>query len=59
MISISLWKNPFSGQLIILCTASQVILVVKNLPTNAEDVRDLGLIPGLGRSPGEGHDNPF
>ena len=29
-------------------------LVVKNLPTNAQDLRDAGLIPGLGRSPGEG-----
>ena len=27
-------------------------LVVKNLPANAGDVRDMGLIPGLGRSPG-------
>ena len=27
-------------------------LVVKNLPVNAGDIRDLGLIPGLGRSPG-------
>ena len=35
--------------------ASQVALVVKNLPTNAGDVRDAGLIPGLGRSPGEGN----
>ena len=30
---------------------SQVALVVKNLPANAGDVRDLGLIPGLGRFP--------
>ena len=29
---------------------------IKNLPANAGDV---GLIPGLGRSPGEGNDNPF
>ena len=35
--------------------ASQVALVVKNLPANAGDVRDVGLIPGLGRVPGEGH----
>ena len=28
--------------------ASQVVLVVKNLPVNAGDVRDRGLIPGLG-----------
>ena len=34
-------------------------LVVKNLPANARDVRDTGLIPGLGRSPGGGHGNPI
>ena len=40
---------------------SLVVLVVKkkNLPANAGDVRDTGLIPGLGRSPGGGHGNPF
>ena len=32
---------------------------IKNLPANAGDVRDAGLIPGSGRSPGEGHDNPL
>ena len=32
--------------------ASQVVLVVKNLPAHAGDIRDVGLIPGLGRSPG-------
>ena len=32
--------------------------MVKNLPANAGDVRDLGLIPGLGRSPGGGHGSP-
>ena len=31
----------------------------KELAANAGDVRDAGLIPGLGRSPGEGHGNPF
>ena len=35
--------------------ASQVVLVVKNLPANAGDVKDVGLLPGLGRSPGEGN----
>ena len=39
--------------------ASQVALVVKNLPANAGDKRDLGSIPGLGRCHGEGHDNPL
>ena len=33
---------------------SQVALVVKNLPANTGDERNVGLIPGLGRSPGEG-----
>ena len=31
----------------------------KNPPANAEDIRDMGLIPGLGRSPGGGHGNPL
>jgi len=39
--------------------ASQVVLLVKNLPANAGDIRDLGSIPGLGRSPGGGHGNPL
>ena len=34
-------------------------LVVKNLPANAGDIRDAGLIPGWGRSPGEGNGNPL
>ena len=37
--------------------ASQVALVIKNPPTNAGDVRDMGSIPGSGKSPGEGHGN--
>ena len=34
-----------------------VVPVVKNPPANAGDIRDVGSIPGSGRSPGEGHDN--
>ena len=34
-------------------------LMVKNSPANAGDVTDVGSIPGSGRSPGEGHDNPL
>ena len=34
-------------------------LVGKNLPTNTGEIRDLDLIPGLRRSPGEGHGNPL
>ena len=33
--------------------------VVKNLPTNTEDARDMSLIPGSGRSPGKGNGNPL
>ena len=36
-----------------------VALVIKNLPANAGDVRDVGSIPGLGRSPAGGHGNPL
>ena len=39
--------------------ASKVVLVVKNLLANAGDIRDTGLIPGLGRFPGEGNSNPL
>ena len=39
--------------------ASQVALVVKNLPANAGNVRGAGLISWLGRSPGGGHGNPL
>ena len=43
----------------ILSWVSQVMLVVKNLPANAGDIKDMGLIPGLGRSPGGGNGSPF
>ena len=39
--------------------ASQVVLVVKNPLASSGDTRDVGLIPGLGRFPGEGHGNPL
>ena len=38
---------------------SEVALVVKNLPANAGDLRDVGSIPGKGRSSGGGNDNPL
>ena len=41
------------------CRASQVALVVKSPPANAGDVRDVGSIPGSGRSPGGRHGNPL
>ena len=57
IIYTSFFKNFFSG-----CPkvyrASQVALVVKNLPANTGDIRDMGSIPGLWRFPGGGHGNP-
>ena len=47
-----LFNNPYKR-------ASQVALVVKNLPANAGDARDMGLILGSGRSPGGEHGNPL
>ena len=41
-------------------SSSLVVLVVKNPPANAgdtKDIKDAGLIPGMGRTPGEGHGN--
>ena len=40
-------------------STTQVELVVKNLPANAGNVRDLGSVPGWGKSPGEGTGNPL
>ena len=39
--------------------ASQVVLQVQNPPANEGDVRDVGLIPGLGRVPIGGHGYPL
>ena len=36
---------------------THVVLVRENSPASAGDLRDLGSIPGLGRSPGEGNGN--
>ena len=48
-----------------ICSCLQLLLLPKGFPGGAEvkasacNVGDLGLIPGLGRSPGEGNGNPF
>ena len=49
--------NALAGTNHLLAGASQVAQLVKNLPANAEDTRDVGSIPGSGRSPGEGNGN--
>ena len=36
-----------------------MVLVVKNLPANAGDLRGLGLIPGWGRAPGVENGKPL
>ena len=49
------WLSTTTG----VSQEAQVVLVVKNLPANAGDVKDIGLISGSGRSPGGGHGNPL
>ena len=49
----------FTGAIIIVMELPRrLLVVVEKLPANAGDVRDTGLIPGLGRSPGVGISNP-
>ena len=61
----SIWGHTLiqttPGKLVLVTDtwASQVTLVVKNLPANAGDVRKVGLIPGSGRFPGVGHGDPL
>ena len=43
----------------VIYRASQVALMVKNLPAYAGDIRDVGWVPWSGRSPRGGHDNPL
>ena len=42
-----------------LSWAPYVAPVARNPPADAGDIRDVGLTPGLGRSPGGGHGNPL
>ena len=57
LVNISSWSQEF----ILLSPsnnqASKMVLVVKNPPANGGDIRDTGLIPGWGKSPGGGHGN--
>ena len=41
------------------CLLHHMVLVVKNPPANAGDIRDMGMIPGSERYPGEGNGNPL
>ena len=51
---LSLEKQGFPGDAVCVCVC---VLVAST--ANAADGRDVGSIPGSGRSPGEGHGNPF
>ena len=58
----SLFKSCISTEFnegLCLTRSSLVALVVKNLPTNVGDLKDMVLIPGLGRSPGVENSNPL
>ena len=58
---LGLWLLAALGSIFVpgsvLRRASHLALVVKNPPANAGDIRDVGSIPGSGRSPGGGHSN--
>ena len=62
-LTLSLAKSSFRQALLssyYRCgRASRVSLVVRNLPVSAGDLRDAGLSPGSGRSPGRGNGNPL
>ena len=50
---IQLGLNRIEGCLAFILGAFVMTIVIKNLPANAGDIRDVGSIPGSGRSPGE------
>jgi len=51
--------NCCQTEIKIYVSNNQVALVVKNLPANEGDIRDVGSIPGSGRFPGGAHGNPL
>ena len=56
-LSVRLWK-PWCNNLA-QSLKNFLVLVVKNLPANAGDAGDMGLISGSEKSPGEGNGNPL
>ena len=53
------YVRSLSISFFLLTLASQVLLMVKNLPANAKDIRGMGSICGSGRYPGEDNGNPL
>ena len=58
-INLSVSSKMQHGGILDRIRASQVVLVVKNMSANAGDVKDVSLVPGLGRSPGGRCGNPL
>ena len=58
-IHIYIWGLRENGYIYTYGWTYQVALLVKNLPANAVDIRDVGTIPGLGRYPRGGHGYPL
>ena len=58
LIQLYIFRYLFFLEIILLYRTSQVALVAKNLPANA-DLRDMGSILGLRRCPGGGNSNPL
>ena len=62
MEALSIHLSIISIHLLLVCPlnrAPQVVLMVKNSPASAGDLRDTGSIPGSRRSPGGGYGNPL
>ena len=59
MHAVETWGVQSQWACVLHWGGSHEALVVKNLPANAGHIRDLGLIPGLGISPGGRHGNPL
>ena len=55
----SIYFSAKMGIIMVPTSATQVVLLGKNLPASAGDGRDASLIPGSGRSPGGGHGCPL
>ena len=54
-----LFFSVYFNLILIYKNSSQVALVVKNLPVNVGEAREMGVIPGSGRSLGTGNGNPL
>ena len=53
------WTQLSNSIITVIFGPPQGMLVVKNLPANAEDIRDTGSNPWSGSSPGGRHGNPL